>query len=80
MRCDITKTTKQVCASFREANSLDPDQAQPLVRKKVGPDLGPNCLHSLLADDTGRCHKLEGLRIYCTYVPTHYPLPTECGP
>ena len=29
---------------------LDPDQA----RRIVGPDLGPNCLPRLSADDTGR--------------------------
>ena len=28
-------------------NSLDPDKA----RQNVGPDLGPNCLHTLSADD-----------------------------
>ena len=32
------------------SNSLDLDQA----RRIVGPDLGPNCLPSLSADDTGR--------------------------
>ena len=32
------------------SNSLDPDQA----RQIVGPDLGPNCLPRLTADDTGR--------------------------
>ena len=32
------------------SNSLDPDQA----RRFVGPDLGPNCLPRLSADDTGR--------------------------
>ena len=32
------------------SNSLDPDQA----RRFVGPDLGPNCLTKLSADDTGR--------------------------
>ena len=32
------------------SNSLDPDQARLLV----GPDLGPNCLPRLSADDTGR--------------------------
>ena len=32
------------------SNSLDPDQA----RRTVGPDLGPNCLPRLSADDTGR--------------------------
>ena len=30
------------------SNSLDPDQARHIV----GPDLGPNCLHSVSADDT----------------------------
>ena len=32
------------------SNSLDPDQA----RRFVGPDLGPNCLPMLSADDTAR--------------------------
>ena len=32
------------------SNSLDPDQA----RQFVGPDLGPNCLPRLTADDNGR--------------------------
>ena len=32
------------------SNSLDPDQA----RHFVGPDLGPNCLQKLSADDTSR--------------------------
>ena len=32
------------------SNSLNPDQA----RRFVGPDLGPNCLARLSADDTGR--------------------------
>ena len=32
------------------SNSLDPDQGQHFV----GPDLGPNCLQRLLADDTRR--------------------------
>ena len=40
--------------SFRNninvSNSLDPDQA----RHFVGPDLGPNCLEKLSADDTSR--------------------------
>ena len=30
------------------SNRLDPDQA----RRFVGPDLGPNCLQKLPADDT----------------------------
>ena len=32
------------------SNSLEPDQA----RRNVGPDLGPNCLPRLSADNTGR--------------------------
>ena len=32
------------------SNILDPDQAQHFV----GPDLGPNCLQRLSADDTSR--------------------------
>ena len=32
------------------SNSLDPDQAQRIV----GPDLGPNCLPRLSAEDTSR--------------------------
>ena len=32
------------------SNNLDPDQAQHFV----GPDLGPNCLQWLSADDTCR--------------------------
>ena len=32
------------------SNNLDPDQARPFV----GPDLGPNCLQKLSADDNSR--------------------------
>ena len=42
------------------SNSLDPDQA----RRFVGPDLGPNCLPRLSADDTSR-QRVNGERI-CT--------------
>ena len=35
---------------IRVSNGLDPDQA----RRFVGPDLGPNCLQRLSADDTSR--------------------------
>ena len=35
------------------SKSLDPDQA----RHFVGPDLGPNCLQSLSAADTGRRYR-----------------------
>ena len=36
--------------TFRVSNSLDPDRA----RHFVGPDLGPDCLQRLSADDTSR--------------------------
>ena len=36
--------------TIRVSNSLDPDQA----RHFVGPDLDPNCLQRLSADDTSR--------------------------
>ena len=37
-------------AVVRVSNNLDPDQAQHFV----GPDLGPNCLLRLSADNTSR--------------------------
>ena len=36
--------------TMRESNSLDPGQA----RRFVGPDLGPNSLQRLSADDTSK--------------------------
>ena len=54
--CRLLKFFKMIFLknSFRNttrmSNSLDPDQA----RRFVGPDLGPNCLQRLSADDTGR--------------------------
>ena len=36
--------------TIRVSKSLDPEQA----RYSVGPDLGPNCLQRLSADDTSR--------------------------
>ena len=42
------------------SNSLDPDQA----RRIVGPDLGPNCLPWLSADDTGR-QRVKPKKIIC---------------
>ena len=36
--------------TIRVSNSLDSDQAE----LNVGPDLGPNCLQKLSADDTRR--------------------------
>ena len=41
--------------TIRVSNSLDPDQARHLV----GPDLGPNCLQKLSADDTQVGKKLK---------------------
>ena len=43
--------------TIRVSNSLDPDRA----RHFVGPDLGPNCLQKLSADDRSRRH---GLRFF----------------
>ena len=41
--------------TIRVSNSLDPDQARHFVRPDlehfVGPDLGPNCLQRLSAED-----------------------------
>ena len=37
-------------SNIRMSNGFDPDQARRIVR----PDLGPNCLPRLSADDTGR--------------------------
>ena len=42
------------------SNNLDHDQA----RRFVGPDLGPNCLPKLSADDTGR----QRVRMYAIYI------------
>ena len=36
--------------TIRVSNSFDPDQDQ----QNVGPDLGPNCLQKLAADDTSK--------------------------
>ena len=38
---------KVIAGILSESNSLDPDQA----RRFIGPDLGPNCLQRLSADD-----------------------------
>ena len=48
------------------SNSFDPDQD----RHSVGPDLGPNCLQMLSADDKSRASKetvLYGCGISCSY-------------
>ena len=44
----ITFFRKSFRNTIRVSNSLNPDQAQHFV----GPDLGPNCLQRLSADDT----------------------------
>ena len=46
--------------TIRVSNSLDPDQA----RHFVGPDLGPNCLQRLSADDTGSDKELSMFTYY----------------
>ena len=46
--------------TIRMSNSWDPDQARLFVR----PDLGPNCLPRLSADDTGR-QRAKGV---CSYL------------
>ena len=45
--------------TIRVSNSLDPDQA----RRSVGPDLVPNCMQKLSADDT-RMQRVMGVNIY----------------
>ena len=45
-----TFSKKKIRNTIRVSNSLDPGQA----RHFVGPDLGPNCLQRLSADDTSR--------------------------
>ena len=41
---------KNLSRMLSVSNRLDPDQTQ----RVVGPDLGPNCLNFLSADDTSR--------------------------
>ena len=56
------------------SNSLDPDQAQSFVR----PDLGPNYLQKLAADDTSRQSKellnLLYLSIFLTFSSLLFPM------
>ena len=50
------------------SNSLDTDQAQP----SVGPDLGPNCLQKLSADDTCPAYLFQEMTKKTTdYLMTH---------
>ena len=46
----LFRKKKNISGISPVSNSLDPDQA----RHFVGPDLGPNCLQWLSADDTSR--------------------------
>ena len=60
----FSKTTFRI--AIRVSNSLDPHQE----RLSVGPDLGPNCLQRLLADDKN--HRQQSKRNwktceFCTY-------------
>ena len=48
----LTFPIKSFRNTARVSNSLEPDQAQHVV----GPDLAPNCLQRLSADNK-RCHK-----------------------
>ena len=41
---------KKIQEHYKSVKGLDPDQD----RHSVGPDLGPNCLQSLSADNTSR--------------------------
>ena len=65
------------------SNSLDPDQAI----QNVGPDLGPNCLQRVAADDTSRQrvysqklirHSILALCIIIIVVVICYEKPTLC--
>ena len=48
--------------TIRVSNGLDPDQD----RRSVGPDLGPNCLQKLSADDKSPLARKELIRSYVT--------------
>ena len=57
--------------AIRVANSLDPDQARHLV----GPDLGPNCLQKLSAEeDTSR----QRVNMLLNFLVTVKVVPHEC--
>ena len=54
--CKINLSNQFFQEHYQSANCLDPD----LDRHSVGPDLGPNCLQRLSADDkTQRRKELE---------------------
>ena len=53
--------------TIRVSNSLDPDQA----RRFVGPDLGPNCLQRLSAEDTSS-QKFQDLIIWSCIITFLY--------
>ena len=47
---NLTFSKKSFTNTIRASNGLDPDHD----RRSVGPDLGPNCLQMLSADDKSR--------------------------
>ena len=51
---------KSLRNTIRVSNSLDPDQA----RHSVGPDLGPNCLQRLSADDNSK-QRVNSAAYFC---------------
>ena len=59
--------SKNYCRNtIRVSNSLDPDQAQHLVR----PDLGPNCLRRLSSDNILRQNVKVG--VFCGNFKANY--------
>ena len=54
--------------TIRVSNSLDPDQA----RQNVGPDLGPNCMQRLSADDTGRQKAMRNISEPLTFIRNYF--------
>ena len=58
-----TFSKKSFRNTIRVSNSLDPDQA----RHFVGPDLDPNCLQRLSADDTSRQIQLHSDLSLCCF-------------
>ena len=51
------------------SNGLEPDQD----RHKVGPDLGPNCLQRLSANDKSRC-MLGNFNVFCCRLLTFFQI------
>ena len=64
----LTYSKKSFRNTIRVSNSLDPDQARHFVR----PDLGPNCLQRLSADDKLCHYQKEGERINMLTLVGHF--------